>query len=122
MKKLGQLLAVFTVLLYGANYQSGYSEYVQQSKDISYQNLYDKLQVVFNDVYEVEYANDQLDAVSLVRQYENGAISFSQDEIDLSKLGYQEVEYTLTAQDDYGQQVSRTFNKTVKVILPLFLI
>ena len=116
MKRMGLLVTVFCLLLYGGNVSTGISSQLQGVKEKSRQNTYEDMSVIFNNRHVFEYADEKIDAMDFIYSTSEGELTSSLEQIDLLETGKKTIEYTLTTLDRYGQEVQRTFTREITVV------
>ena len=114
MKNIGLVIAVFSLLLYGGQVDSGYSDYMRIVRENSAREARDSLVMEFNEVPELEYGNETWDPASLVKSH-TGELEVRTAAVDQMNPGVTILEYKLTDHDSFDQEVSRIFFRTVEV-------
>ena len=114
MKNIGLVIAVFSLLLYGGNVESGYSDYMRTVREESARAARDSLVMEFNEVPELEYGPETWDPATLVKSH-TGELEIKSEPVDQMHPGVTILEYKLTDHDSFDQEVSRIFFRTVKV-------
>ena len=114
MKNIGLVIAVFSLLLYGGNVESGYSDYMRTVREESARAVRDSLVMEFNEAPELEYGPETWDPATLVKSH-TGELEIKSEPVDQMHPGVTILEYKLTDHDSFDQEVSRIFFRTVKV-------
>lgn len=115
VKKLMLSICVFALLLFAGNMDTAFTEHVNQLKQESYQRMFDTLSIDFKDNTALEYGSGIWEAETLVRSYEGGTMYSSMDFVEKDQIGTYDVTYTLAAEDEFGQQLTKSYTKTIEV-------
>lgn len=117
-------IVVIVLICFGVYYMNRYQQ-DKAAKQASYQKVYEQLKVTFKEdekdadgntvdytIYEYgEQARDPLDIVDT----HYGDVSCKPTTIDTSKVGKQQLTYTATMQDSYGETVTKDFTLEVTI-------
>ncbi len=117
-------IVVIVLICFGVYYMNRYQQ-DKVAKQASYQKVYEQLKVTFKEdekdadgntidytIYEYgEQARDPLDIVDT----HYGDVSCKPTTIDTSKVGKQQLTYTATMQDSYGETVTKDFTLEVTI-------
>ncbi|MBR0385369.1 MAG: hypothetical protein IJI05_02335 [Erysipelotrichaceae bacterium] len=115
MKQLMLSICFFAVLLFAGQVDTGLSEHNEQVMQESYQRLFDSLSVDFKDRSQLEYGKGIWETEDLIKEYGGGTIYASQDFIDLARVGRYDITYTMQGQDEFGQEITKSYTKTIMV-------
>ena len=114
MKNAGVVLGVFSLLLFGGNVDSGYSEYMKSMREESYQEPWDSLSMTYMVAPKLEYGEATWDPASLIWDH-TGELTVMCDEVNQMEPGVHILKYRLTDHDSFGEEVNRYFYRTVEV-------
>ena len=114
MRRIAVVVAVFAFILFGGNVESGYMEYLTNDKKESLENTRDSLSMTFNDIAVLEYGDESYDTMNAIDKY-SGNLEVSQAAVETGKVGSENIIYTVSATDKYGQEVEKPYVRAVFV-------
>ena len=114
MKKLGLVVTIFSLMLFGGNVDVGYTEYMRSIKEESAQDKWASLGMTFNTSPILEYSDETWDPADLVASY-NGELEVLSDPFSLKETGLHTVKYRLSDVDKFGQEVSKEVHRYIYV-------
>ncbi len=114
MKKLGLVVTIFSLMLFGGNVDVGYTEYMQSIKEESAQDKWASLNMTFNPAPVLEYSSKTFDPADMVASH-TGELEVLSDPFELKSTGIHTLKYRLTDVDEFGQEVSKDYKRYVYV-------
>ena len=115
MHRFSIVACIFAIILFGTNVETGYTRYLNEEKERSRRALYDNMEIEFTEEDVLEYGKGIWESNSLVDSYENGSLTVSRAAVDLSQVGVTNIRYTVSAVDRFGQTMTKSYNKLVRV-------
>ena len=112
MRRIAVVVAVFAIILFGGNVESGYMKYLTEDKKMSLAATRDSLSVTFNDIAYLEYGDESYDTMNAINEY-SGDLEVSVAQVNTDKVGFENITYTVEATDKYGQEVEKSYVRGV---------
>ena len=114
MKKLGLVVTIFSLMLFGGNVETGYTEYMRSIKEDFAQDKWASLNMTLNPAPVLEYSSETFDPADMVASH-TGELEVLSDPFDLKSTGMHTLKYRLTDIDEFGQEVSKDYKRYVYV-------
>ena len=114
MKKLGLVVTIFSLMLFGGNVETGYTEYMRSIKEDFAQDKWASLNMTFNPAPVLEYSSETFDPADMVASH-TGELEVLSDPFDLKSTGMHTLKYRLSDVDEFGQEVSKDYKRYVYV-------
>ncbi len=114
MKKMGLVVTIFSLMLFGGNVETGYTEYMRSIKEDFAQDKWASLNMTFNPAPVLEYSSKTFDPADMVASH-TGELEVLSDPFDLKSTGMHTLKYRLSDVDEFGQEVSKDYKRYVYV-------